>query len=167
MTKLHFDDLTKITCPFGMLDDDTQRRLDDHVDAGGAIEGWRDCGWSLCGNGIWDKYITYRAKPQPKRLVSWLHWDEANAVCCESLKEANQYLNNYGGYIYRIERDEDGGNPTMTCPFSSVQTAPTVSDKTVAILPNCNKCGRLFPCQLADCEYAPSATAYSKGGNDE
>ena len=25
--KLHFDDLTQITCPFGMLDDDTQKRL--------------------------------------------------------------------------------------------------------------------------------------------
>ena len=27
MTKLHFDDLTQITCPFWMRDDDTQERL--------------------------------------------------------------------------------------------------------------------------------------------
>ena len=113
MTKLHFEDLTQITCPFGMLDDDTQRRLDDHVDAGGAIEGWRDCGWLLCGNGIWDKYITYRAKPKPKRVVTWVHWDKDDAVCCETRKEAAQCLNNYGGYTYKIERDEDGSNPTI------------------------------------------------------
>lgn len=112
--KLHFDDLTQITCPFGMLDDDTQRRLDDHVDAGGAIEGWRDCGWSLCGNGIWDKYITYRAKPQPKRVVTWVQYDNGNVgLHCESYDEASYCLESYGGYIYRIERDEDGSNPTI------------------------------------------------------
>lgn len=106
MTKLHFDDLTKITCPFGMLDDDTQRRLDDHVDAGGAIEGWRDCGWSLCGNGIWDKYITYRAKPQPKRPTTWVQ---------------------FGGYVYRITRDEDGSNPTIEL----VETSSVAADNEV------------------------------------
>ena len=114
MTKLHFDDLTQITCPFGMLDDDTQRRLDDHVDAGGAIEGWRDCGWSLCGNGIWDEYLTYRAKPKPKRLVTWLRWDETNSpIYFDDLYEADQFLTEVGGHIYRIERDEDGSNPTI------------------------------------------------------
>ena len=112
MTKLHFEDLTKITCPFGMLDDDTQERFEDYAILGDV---------EVFLNGIWqdDPYetrsfgYTYRAKPKPKRLVSWVHWDDDDAVCCETRKEADQCLNNYGGYTYRIERDEDGGNPTI------------------------------------------------------
>ena len=109
MTKLHFEDLTKITCPFGMLDDDTQQRLK----ACEEVESFEGYGWYYKPYPRFSPYRVYRAKPQPKRLVSWLHWDEDDAVCCESLKEANQYLNNYGGYTYRIERDEDGSNPTI------------------------------------------------------
>ena len=113
MTKLHFEDLTQITCPFGMLDDDTQRKLDYYAAVGGEVEIWKDYGWSLCKYINWDEYLTYRAKPQPKRLVTWVHWDEDDAVCCETHKEANQCLNNYGGYTYRLERDTDGSNPTI------------------------------------------------------
>ena len=113
MTKIQFDDLTQITCPFGMQDDDTQRRLDDHVDAGRAIEGWRDCGWLLCGNGIWDEYLTYRAKPKPKRVVTWLLSDEGSWCFYPTLPRAIDGQGFYGGYIYRTERDEDGGNPTI------------------------------------------------------
>lgn len=59
------------------------------------------------------EYLTYRAKPKPQRLVSWVQWDNDDAVCCETHKEAIQFLMNYGGYIYRIERNEDGSNPTI------------------------------------------------------
>ena len=112
MTKLHFEDLTKLTCPFGMLDDDTQERFEDYAILGDV---------EVFLNGIWqdDPYetrnfgYTYRAKPKPQRLVTWVHWDEDDAVCCETRKEANQCLNNYGGYTYRIERDTDGSNPTI------------------------------------------------------
>ena len=65
MTKLHFEDLTQITCPFGMLDDDTQKRL-------------RACEEVLFYNcfGEWVKILEpswadatiYRAKPKPKRV---------------------------------------------------------------------------------------------------
>lgn len=114
MTKLHFEDLTQITCPFGMLDDDTQRKLDNHAAAGGEVEIWRDYGWSLCKYINWDEYLTYRAKPKPKRLVTWLQWDDDDeALCCEDRHEADHCLKLYGGYIYRIERDEDGSNPAI------------------------------------------------------
>ena len=111
MTKLHFEDLTQITCPFGMLDDDTQERLR----ACDEVEFFRSNGWYHIGANemSFTLFYTYRAKPQPKRLVTWVHWDEDDAVCCETHKEANQCLNNYGGYTYRIERDEDGSNPTI------------------------------------------------------
>ena len=114
MTKLHFEDLTQITCPFGMLDDDTQERFEDY-----AI--FFDVEVFL--NGIWhedDPYeprnfgYTYRAKPKPKRVTTWLQWDEDDApLCCDDIHEANECLKNYGGYIYKIERDEDGSNPTI------------------------------------------------------
>lgn len=108
MTKLHFEDLTQITCPFGMLDDDTQNRLRccKKVEVFD-VDGWYDL------PDFFHPISTYRAKPKPKRLVTWVHWDEDDAVCCETHKEANQCLNNYGGYTYRITRDEDGSNPTI------------------------------------------------------
>ena len=108
MTKLHFEDLTQITCPFGMLDDDTQERLMDCDET----EFWNDGRWNET-TGFKFQYLTYRAKPKPKRVVTWVQWDGSDAVCCEDLHEADQCLNNYGGYIYRIERDEDGSNPTI------------------------------------------------------
>lgn len=112
MTKLHFDDLTQITCPFGMLDEDTQQRLR----ACDEVQYFADVGWFEHEdryNGAWIWRYTFRAKPKPKRLVTWVHWDKDDAVCCETRHEADQCLKIYGGYIYRIERDEDGSNPTI------------------------------------------------------
>ena len=109
MTKLHFEDLTQITCPFGMLDDDTQERLMDCDET----EFWNDGRWNET-TGFKFQYLTYRAKPKPKRLVTWLQWDEDDeALCCEDRREADHCLKLYGGYIYRIERDEDGSNLTI------------------------------------------------------
>ena len=108
--KLHFEDLTQITCPFGMLDDDTQERLRACGETQYFTTRWQDRGTPI----VWDVYLTYRAKPKPKRIVTWVQVGKDNdAVCCESYREANLCLKNYGGYIYRIERDPDGGNPTI------------------------------------------------------
>ena len=50
----------------------------------------------------------------PKRFVAWVQWDEDDdAVCFETRKDADWYLKHFGGYIYRIERDPDGSNPTI------------------------------------------------------
>ena len=108
MTKLHFDDLTQITCPFGMLDDDTQERLRACGETQYFTTRWQDRGTPI----VWDVYLTYRAKPQ--RLAMWLQWDEDNeGLFCEDRREAERCLKMYGGYIYRVERDEDGSNPTI------------------------------------------------------
>ena len=51
---------------------------------------------------------------KPKRLVTWVQWDDDDeALCCEDRHEADHCLKIYGGYIYRIERNEDGSNPTI------------------------------------------------------
>lgn len=110
MTKLHFEDLTKITCPFGMLDDDTRERLKECDE----IEFFDGCAWHTLAMRIVHPHSVYRAKTKPKRFVKWVQWDEDDeAVCMEERHEADELLDTYGGYIYRIERDEDGSNPTI------------------------------------------------------
>ena len=112
MTKLHFKDLTQITCPFGMLDDDTQERLK----ACDEVEFFRSNGWYHIGANemSFTLFYTYRAKPKPKRLVSWAQYDDDNVgLHWGTYGEASYALEAYGGYIYRIERDEDGSNPTI------------------------------------------------------
>ena len=109
MTKLHFDDLTQITCPFGMLDDDTQERLR----ACGETEFWNDGRWNET-TGFKFQYLTYRAKPKPQRLVTWVEWDDTwGALVAETLGHAKDIQGRDGGYVYRIERDPDGSNPTI------------------------------------------------------
>ena len=112
MTKLHFDDLTQITCPFGMLDDDTQERLKacDKVQYFATI-GWFD--QDDRDNRPWNLSYTFRAKPKPKRVVTWLLSDEGSWCFYPTLPRAIDGQGFYGGYIYRIERNEDGSNPTI------------------------------------------------------
>jgi len=112
MTKLHFDDLTQITCPFGMLDDDTQERLK----ACDEVEFFRSNGWYHIGANemSFTLFYTYRAKPKPKRLVSWVQWDDTwGSFAAETLGEAKEVQRNDGGYIYRISRNEDGSDPQI------------------------------------------------------
>lgn len=58
-------DLTQITTPFGLLDEETQKALKAHE---GGVEYYRYDGlWSFTGGPVWEKHLTYRAKPEPKR----------------------------------------------------------------------------------------------------
>lgn len=65
MTGKHFEDLTKIDCPFALLDDDTQKRLRsykgafEHFGIGGLWVGPKNNGPG------WYPHQTYRAKPVP------------------------------------------------------------------------------------------------------
>lgn len=109
MTKLHFEDLTKITCPFGMLDDDTQERLMDCDETQYFMASWLDRKIPV----LWCDNVTYRAKPKPKRVVTWLLSDEGGWCFYPTLPRAIDGQGFYGGYIYKIEREEDGSNPTI------------------------------------------------------
>ena len=49
-----------------------------------------------------------------KRLVTWAQYDDDNVGLHWDTYDAASYaLEAYGGHIYRIERDEDGSNPTI------------------------------------------------------
>jgi len=67
--KLRFYDLTKITAPFGLLDDDTQARLKawPHGWECFSPSGWEDL------TPFWNVTTTYRARPAPltQDTVPW------------------------------------------------------------------------------------------------
>lgn len=77
MEKKHFDDLTKIDCPFGELDDDTAGRL---------FLAWRNgaevqChfvahGWTALGSiPSWAPIIPFRLAPQPV-TPDYIDWSQ-------------------------------------------------------------------------------------------
>ena len=111
MTKLHFEDLTQITCPFGLLDDDTQERLMAHRKVEYyAVDGWFD---HEDRNGKWLGNYTFRAKPKPQRLETWMRLNKAGISLTTRKSVVARWHENKAGYIYRIERDEDGSNATI------------------------------------------------------
>lgn len=62
-------DLTKITTPFGLLDEETQDALMAH---GGPYEVFCDNGtWSKHDSPVWFGGITYRVKPLPPKPREW------------------------------------------------------------------------------------------------
>lgn len=58
-------DLTKITTPFGLLDEETKEALKSHK---GEIEIYTSGGWCVCVRPPWDCACTYRAKPGPREF---------------------------------------------------------------------------------------------------
>jgi len=62
-------DLTKITTPFGLLDEATQKALRDHD---GPIEHFNRYGdWVLCIEPGWHLALAYRVRPQPPKPREW------------------------------------------------------------------------------------------------
>lgn len=74
-------DLTKITTPFGLLDEATQAALQAH---GGPWQVWESpYGWKSAPAPFWTMTSTYRvapsaapAKPAPREVVRWAHYDD-------------------------------------------------------------------------------------------
>lgn len=81
MDKLHFDDLTKITCPPGFLDDDTLQRLEAWPHG---REFWGTGGW-IESDGLFSgsPYVN-RARPAPLTpdVVPWHLLDDRLKVAC-------------------------------------------------------------------------------------
>ena len=78
--KLHFDDLTKITCPIGMLDDDTRRRLTEHSMAYD-IQGWGADGWVTIRKPLLYSGTVYRAAPFTMPVYPWAALHERILWC--------------------------------------------------------------------------------------
>lgn len=77
-------DLTTITTPFGLLDEETQAQLQAAHKAGMLIELFVGASWAIAYEPDFSKTITYRLtpgqvwpKPEPKREVRYVHlWDD-------------------------------------------------------------------------------------------
>lgn len=66
MKKKHFDDLTKIDCPFGMLTEDTQKRLKTCNNA----QRFDRTKWvEVNAFPVFDLNCTYRQKPEPRAVT--------------------------------------------------------------------------------------------------
>jgi hypothetical protein len=62
-------DLTKITTPYGLLDEATQKALKEH---GAPIEYYSGAaGWEISLEPCWCDEVTYRVKPQPPKPREW------------------------------------------------------------------------------------------------
>ena len=62
MTLAHFDDLTKINVPFGLLDSDTQGRLQA---SDGPFQRYGNGDWNAAPDPSWSDHAAYRIAPAP------------------------------------------------------------------------------------------------------
>lgn len=93
-------DLTKITTPFGLLDEETQEALKAH---GGPYEAFTEDGlWEPSKKPSWSKEFAYRVKPSPPKPREWWAkltdgrietiWDDEH---CANLAATNAYGEKY------------------------------------------------------------------------
>lgn len=103
-------DLTKITTPFGLLDEETQRALKE---CGGPWEIFDYRGkWSSRDKPEFCKSHAYRQKPQPREYVAWVVVADDGEI--ESLwgqrqhQHANYHASEIGGRVIKLTgRDDD------------------------------------------------------------
>jgi len=111
MTKVHYDDLTAIKTPWCLLDDDTQARLRAEPE----VQMLQYGGAWVKVTSSWTGIYTYRAKSKPVRVVRWVNvYQNGNGPSYGSRASADLYLGSNRLYVFRIECDEDGGNPTIS-----------------------------------------------------
>lgn len=102
-------DLTKITTPFGLLDEATQEALMAHggpYQVWGGISGWNDCERSLKRD-PWRNSFVYRVKPAPPKPREWwavgLHLHNSEADAQRFLAELNaEYAGMDFGQVIRV-----------------------------------------------------------------
>ena len=64
-------DLTAITTPFGLLDEQTQGALRSAGAAGAKIEYFGNLGWEVVQKPIWNDWYAYRVKLEPPKPREW------------------------------------------------------------------------------------------------
>jgi len=78
--KLHFDDLTKITCPIGFLDDDTFMRLTEH-NRTHSVQVWGADGWATIRKAWLCAHAVCRAAPLTMPVYPWAALHERFKFC--------------------------------------------------------------------------------------
>ena len=100
--------------PFVLLTDDEKAALK------ACEHGWEfynyNGEWSASESPQWFMGTIYRAKPEPpKRIVTWLQWDKRYGIgIYESVEGASSTVKRNGGWVKRIECNEDGSDVVVT-----------------------------------------------------
>ena len=102
-------DLTKITTPFGLLDEETQRALKE---CGGPWELYQQSGkWLETDSPEWRVAGLYRQKPQPREYVAWqVIYPSGNRSGFPSIDQetANAAARQIGGRVIKLTGRDDG-----------------------------------------------------------
>lgn len=88
MKKYHFDDLTEINCCFGLLDEDTQKRMEDCDE----VQRFDRTKW-VNSFTIFDPDLTYRQKPKPKTVTVYFY-ESNGTIFASSELETFSYSGN-------------------------------------------------------------------------
>jgi len=131
--KLHFDDLTKITCPIGLLDDATFIRLTEHSINHGC-QRWSSNGWVTIRSPLLYSDAVYRAAPRTMPVYPWAAMHERIKWCAvDANGEAYGYeytpdnINSIwraSGEHFRIDRVFAGYKPGTVDWQDSLQARP-------------------------------------------
>lgn len=136
--RLHFADLTAITAPFGLLDDDTQQRL--RAWPHGATFLTVNGSWAPRGSMPWYANVTYRARPAPL-VPDYVDWsqvgpavnhfarNEDGVVCgfeCEPRQNGRGWWSDRGTLITDVDRLFPSYNPGTVKWFNSLISRPEV-----------------------------------------
>ena len=78
-------DLTKITTPFGLLDEETRKALREYE---GDVELYLSDGWLAKSMPTWFSHFVYRAKPQPREW--WLNVYEGATTAYDTKAQADR-----------------------------------------------------------------------------
>ena len=82
-------DLTKITTPFGLLDEETRKALREYE---GDVELYLSDGWLAKSMPTWFSHFVYRAKPQPPKPREWWLNVYGNGCHAHRTQEQADYL---------------------------------------------------------------------------
>ena len=93
-------DLTKITTPYGLLDEATQKALREHALCG-KIEVFAENGWQTCRAPFhsWSMMVVRRLKPQPPKPREW--W-VSGGNCLWNTREEAEYADNHAGNVVHV-----------------------------------------------------------------
>lgn len=98
--------------PCGLLTDEEKAALQacKHGWEAYDLKGWYETSLPFSSGAV-----IYRAKPAPKRVVTWLHWSEHYWFYIYRTKEgATDAAYHDGGWVKRIECNEDGSDVVVT-----------------------------------------------------
>lgn len=106
-------DLTKITTPFGLLEQEDPETAKALQECGGPWEIWHDRNiWLKCYDMPGMSHTVYRKKPAPREYVAWAVCDEKGDVVSLTIyseEAARDHALTINGYVVKLMGTRDEG----------------------------------------------------------